>query len=1757
MLTSKRMQSRSVIFTNRWRNFLSVIFLIAAAVKPVVAQPPTPPEGFRWVVNHLYSDEFNGNSLDDTKWNDSFDGWKGRQPASFEKSSVSVSGGNMQIKNQPGSPQAGYSISGGAVQSKNITAHFGYYECKFKASRINMSTTFWMSSKAGPETRTADGNDTYSQELDICESIGGAGNFSSDFRKKMKFNTHYRLRKDPWPEPETFYSAGNNQVEIRDGDLVGGDASLGDTESWEDYHTYGCHWRNAQEAAFYVDGRFIGVVNFRTDVVSDPFKDPMRINMVTETYNWAKPYPTTAELNNDAINTSYYDWIRSYELVPIDQAVSGNNPTENIFDQSVAFNSFNSDQPAKTSYSFDLSYKANSDNDLYIIIRNPAGGVVATKKYAAYAGYGIDDYTITLPTALSNGQYTVTTEIREVNGSTVVDSESKVMVVSGGDDSTPTGPCDDISFEEKNGIVAFEAEDFFAQELTSKREWFVIPDAGATPTPDPDPVHTAGASGGKYVEILPDTRVTHGDPLVVGESFSNTPGVVAVLKYKVHFNTTGRYYVWVRAYSTGSEDNGVHVGIDGTWPASGARMQWCTGKNAWTWESKQRTDANHCGEAQKIYIDVDTPGDHVIQFSMREDGFEMDKMVLAKVYAKPTGDGPAVAVIENCDSNPNPTDCAVDLCPNNPNKTVPGLCGCDVPETAECQASAATRPVFNKSTDILIPQFDSKPDPDDIHSQAALGCMLSHKDLEGVNYFAVAGAVGKQNGNFIDSDELFDLAFGAGNWTDADANWNGSVLQIANKVIPILQGGGKVWVQEAGQSDITADWVKEVQKTVDNSIVSNNVIVVQHSQWNQDQTTTADLDYVRDNTNYFYIDDGNAPITGSWGDHGPWQSPEYRSTNTQWLIDAENSPNPRAKALWLEASRVIDREYPNGIPYDWSAMKGGGIDYSDCSENWWIFSIGDKADNVTKFWNRYVTNTTNIITPNPVGCTPNNSNNAPQVSFTTPVNNATFGAPANVEVTVDASDNDGTIASVQLFLDDVLVRAENVAPYNWGQASQNDVALQGLAYGTYELKAIATDNDGATTTATITITVTSEDITEVCVNPTHDAYLQGTTKFNTTDLRVESGNRVSYLQFDLSQASGTVLESKLTMNVSTDAGSGNIDVNLGTSNNWTEANLSSANAPAKGALLGNLNTTYALSNAYDWNLSGVDAGGTVSLVLTHTSGNDVSFSSREGTNQPQLCLILENASDPVDCNGDPNGTASIDDCGVCSGGNTGVTPNTTCLDCNGDVNGTASIDACGICSGGNTGVVASSPSTWYQDSDNDGFGDPAVSVEDCNQPAGYVAVAGDQCVNDANKTTPGDCGCGVVEGTCNQDPETVTLINPATSFNEGTTTFTFDVSYSANESREVFIEIRNPANDWLGGTFNTVTTGSGVTTVSLTLNAVQVPASTGYKVHTHIRPIGTNWQSQFDNDNALFDIVSIQVNDCAGVPGGTASIDACGVCSGGNTGVTPSSPATWYEDVDGDGAGDASSSVEDCNQPTGYVAVAGDQCPNDGNKTTPGDCGCGVEEGTCSSGECNAPAYDNATAYDQAGTQVIFQGKLYQNKWYTQGNEPGDVNGPWELIGFCGAAPLDCSGLSAWDASTAYSTTGTVIVHNGVQYSNRWYASGIEPGTHEVWEYKGPCTESSLSNLKSTVAGLGEGLSTELVIYPNPIEQGSSFNVVSDGSRISNIEVLSGLGESVLVMTDINSTKAEVKLTNRSAGIYFVKVILSDGTYQNLQVLVQ
>ncbi len=177
--------------------------------------------------------------------------------------------------------------------------------------------------------------------------------------------------------------------------------------------------------------------------------------------------------------------------------------------------------------------------------------------------------------------------------------------------------------------IGIEAEDHDAKD----DRWVLTEPGTATQADDPDGNHSDQASGQQYLELLPDVRVTHADTFGPPTAYWGQPGQGPFADYTIDVPESGRYYVHIRAYSTGTEDNGIHVGFDGTWPVSGRTMQFCTAHlQAWTWSSAQRDAGGNgsCGMEKTIWLDIPTAGTHTFSISAREDGFEIDRIALIK-----------------------------------------------------------------------------------------------------------------------------------------------------------------------------------------------------------------------------------------------------------------------------------------------------------------------------------------------------------------------------------------------------------------------------------------------------------------------------------------------------------------------------------------------------------------------------------------------------------------------------------------------------------------------------------------------------------------------------------------------------------------------------------------------------------------------------------------------------------------------------------------------------------------------------------------------------------------------------------------------------------------------------------------------------------------------------------------------------------------------------------------------------------------------
>ncbi len=109
-------------------------------------------------------------------------------------------------------------------------------------------------------------------------------------------------------------------------------------------------------------------------------------------------------------------------------------------------------------------------------------------------------------------------------------------------------------------------------------------------------------------------------------------------------------------------------------------------------------------------------------------------------------------------------------------------------------------------------------------------------------------------------------------------------------------------------------------------------------------------------------------------------------------------------------------------------------------------------------------------------------NVAPTVSIASPSDAATFTAPVNVTVTAEASDSDGSVASVEFFANGASIGTSTTSPFS--------VPWSGVAVGSYTLTAVVTDNQGATATSSevhVTVAAANAPPTVSITSPTSGA----------------------------------------------------------------------------------------------------------------------------------------------------------------------------------------------------------------------------------------------------------------------------------------------------------------------------------------------------------------------------------------------------------------------------------------------------------------------------------------------------------------------------------------------------------------------------------------------------------------------------------------------------------------------------------------------
>ncbi len=104
-----------------------------------------------------------------------------------------------------------------------------------------------------------------------------------------------------------------------------------------------------------------------------------------------------------------------------------------------------------------------------------------------------------------------------------------------------------------------------------------------------------------------------------------------------------------------------------------------------------------------------------------------------------------------------------------------------------------------------------------------------------------------------------------------------------------------------------------------------------------------------------------------------------------------------------------------------------------------------------------------------VSVTVSSTNSPPTVQLTSPSNNGSSSAPASVSLAATAADTGGSVVSVSFWSGAALLGTDTSAPFS--------MSLANVLAGTYQYKAVATDNGGAVTTSgTVNYTVVAAPV---------------------------------------------------------------------------------------------------------------------------------------------------------------------------------------------------------------------------------------------------------------------------------------------------------------------------------------------------------------------------------------------------------------------------------------------------------------------------------------------------------------------------------------------------------------------------------------------------------------------------------------------------------------------------------------------------------
>jgi hypothetical protein len=278
------------------------------------------------------------------------------------------------------------------------------------------------------------------------------------------------------------------------------------------------------------------------------------------------------------------------------------------------------------------------------------------------------------------------------------------------------------------------------------------------------------------------------------------------------------------------------------------------------------------------------------------------------------------------------------------------------------------------------------------------------------------------------------------------------------------------------------------------------------------------------------------------------------------------------------------------------------------------------------------------------------------------------------------------------------------------------------------------------------------------------------------------------------------------------------------------------------------------------------------------------------------------------------------------------------------------------CDGEIDGTEASGGPVWFADADEDGYGDPADQLRACEQPSGYVSNDSD-CDDLHTDAYPGAAEyCDGYDNDCDDQIDEPDAVDATTWYADGDGDgFGSSVHTEACEQPTGYVAESGDCNDATASAFpgnDEICDGldndcdgerdepDAIDAVTWFLDADDDEYGDASSATTACtRPEG-HCDNADDCDDGDPNVNPSRLEECDGVDNDCDElVDEADAVDAD----------TWYADADGDGFGDAASTQDACEQPSGHVAVAMDCDDSDAAINPEADEICDGVDNDCSS----------------------------------------------------------------------------------------------------------------------------------------------------------------------------------------------------------------